>query len=195
MIEQIPLAALVGVMFMVVIGTFAWQSLRILTRIPKSDAFVIILVTGVTVYSDLAVAVIVGVIVSALVYAWNAASRIHARESIGEAGEHIYELEGPLFFGSTASFQELFDIENDRDLVVIDFADSRVVDQSALQAIEDLAVKYDQAGKRLELRHLSRECHKLLTRAGQLMVDSDDDPAYEIAVDYKVRLGRMGGAH
>jgi len=194
-IEQIPLAALVGVMFMVVIGTFAWQSLRILTRIPKSDAFVIILVTGVTVYADLAVAVIVGVIVSALVYAWNAASRIHARESIGEDDEHIYKLEGPLFFGSTASFMELFDIEKDRDRVVIDFADSRVVDQSALQAIEDLALKYDQAGKQVELRHLSRECHKLLTRAGQLMVDSDDDPAYEIAVDYQVKLGRMGGAH
>ncbi|MDF1768609.1 SulP family inorganic anion transporter [Maricaulis sp.] len=194
-IEQIPLAALVGVMFMVVIGTFAWQSLRILTRIPKSDAFVILLVTGVTVYADLAIAVIVGVIVSALVYAWNAASRIHARESIGENDEHIYKLEGPLFFGSTASFIELFDIENDRDRVVIDFADSRVVDQSALQAIEDLALKYDQAGKQIELRHLSRDCHKLLTRAGQLVVDSDDDPAYELAVDYKVRLGRMGGAH
>ncbi|MED5549500.1 MAG: SulP family inorganic anion transporter [Pseudomonadota bacterium] len=195
LIEQIPLAALVGVMFMVVIGTFAWQSLSILTRIPRSDAFVIILVTGVTVYADLAVAVIVGVIVSALVYAWKAASHIHARQVAGEEGQMVYQVEGPLFFGSTASFMELFDIENDPDRVVVDFADSRVVDQSALQALEDLAAKYEAAGKQLELRHLSRDCHRLLSKAGQLMVDSDDDPAYGLAVDYKVKLGRLGGSH
>ncbi|MDM7983138.1 MAG: SulP family inorganic anion transporter [Maricaulis sp.] len=195
LIERIPLAALVGVMFMVVIGTFAWQSLRIMRRIPRSDAFVIILVTGVTVYADLAIAVVVGVIVSALVYAWNAASRIHARVADGEKGEMVYKLEGPLFFGSTTSFMELFRINDDPEHVVIDFADSRVVDQSALQAIEDLAAKYDAAGKRLELRHLSRDCHRLLSKAGQLMVDSDDDPDYALAVDYRVKLGRMGGAH
>ncbi len=194
-IELIPLAALIGVMFMVVIGTFAWQSLSILTRIPRSDAFVIILVTGVTVYADLAIAVIVGVIVSALVYAWNAASRIHARQQAGEEGELVYKMEGPLFFGSTASFMELFKPEDDPDRVVVDFADSRVVDQSALQAIEDLAAKYEAAGKRLELRHLSRDCHKLLSKAGQLMIDSDDDPAYGLAVDYQIRTGRMGGSH
>lgn len=195
LIERIPLAALVGVMFMVVIGTFAWQSLRIMRRIPRSDAFVIILVTGVTVYADLAIAVVVGVIVSALVYAWNAASRIHARVADGDKGEMVYKLEGPLFFGSTTSFMELFRINDDPEHVVIDFADSRVVDQSALQAIEDLAAKYDAAGKRLELRHLSRDCHRLLSKAGQLMVDSDDDPDYALAVDYRVKLGRMGGAH
>jgi SulP family sulfate permease len=107
----------------------------------------------------------------------------------------VYQVEGPLFFGSTASFMELFDIENDPDRVVVDFADSRVVDQSALQALEDLAAKYEAAGKQLELRHLSRDCHRLLSRAGQLMVDSDDDPAYGLAVDYKVKLGRLGGSH
>jgi len=195
LIEQIPLAALVGVMFMVVIGTFAWQSLLILRRIPRADAFVILLVTGVTVYSDLAIAVVVGVIVSALVYAWNAASRIHARTEDGEDGRRVYKIEGPLFFGSIAGFMELFDVETDPARVVVDFADSRLVDQSALQAIEALAVKYDAAGKQLELRHLSRDCHALLAKAGQLMVDSDDDPAYELAVDYRVKLGRMGGAH
>jgi len=195
LIEQIPLAALVGVMFMVVIGTFAWQSLRIMRRIPRSDAFVILLVTGVTVYAELATAVIVGVIVSALVYAWKAAGHIHARIESTENGRKVYQIDGPLFFGSTAGFAELFDIENDPEGVVVDFADSRVVDQSALQAIEDLAVKYDAAGKRLELRHLSPVCHRLLSKAGQLMIDSDDDPKYGIAVDYEVRLGRMTGGH
>ncbi len=195
LIEQIPLAALVGVMFMVVIGTFAWQSLLILRRIPRSDAFVIILVTAVTVMHDLAVAVVVGVIVSALVYAWNAAARIHARTEAGEDGRIVYKIEGPLFFGSITGFMDLFDIERDPDTVVVDFAESRIVDQSALQALDALAAKYDAAGKRLELRHLSRDCHALLSKAGQLVIDSDDDPAYGLAVDYRVRLGRMGGGH
>ena len=190
-IEKIPLAALVGVMFMVVIGTFAWNSLTILRRVPKTDAFVILLVTAVTVYEDLAVAVVVGVIVSALAYAWNAAARIHAvtRE---EDGGKVYDVEGPLFFGSADGFVELFDVENDPDLVVIEFARSRVVDQSALQAIEAVALKYEAAGKRIQLRHLSRDCHKLLNKAGHLMVDSDDDPDYEVAADYSVRTGILG---
>ncbi len=195
LIEQIPLAALVGVMFMVVIGTFAWQSLRIMRRIPRSDAFVIILVTVVTVMHDLAIAVIVGVIVSALVYAWKAAAHIHARESEQEDGSKVYKIDGPLFFGSATSFMELFAVEEDPDRVVIDFEESRVVDQSALQAIEDIAAKYEAAGKQVELRHLSRDCHRLLSKAGQLMVDSDDDPQYGLAVDYRVRLGRMGSGH
>lgn len=195
LIEQIPLAALVGVMFMVVIGTFAWQSLRIMRRIPKSDAFVIILVTVVTVLHDLAIAVIVGVIVSALVYAWNAAARIHAREEEGEDGQKIYRIDGPLFFGSATGFMELFQVDADPDRVVVDFQDSRIVDQSALQAIEDLAAKYEAAGKQLELRHLSRDCHRLLAKAGQLVIDSDDDPQYGVAVDYQVRVGRMGVPH
>ena len=197
LIEQIPLAALVGVMFMVVIGTFAWNSLRIMTRIPLIDAAVIVLVTIVTVFYDLATAVVVGVIVSALAYAWNNARRIHVieRDSVRTPGAHVYEIEGPLFFGSTEGFAELFHPETDPDVVIVDFMRSRVVDQSALQAIEDLARRYEAQGKTLQLRHLSRDCHKLLSKAGQLMVDSDDDPEYAIAVDYSVKTGVFGGGH
>ncbi len=197
LIEQIPLAALVGVMFMVVIGTFAWRSLMIMRRIPMTDAFVIVLVTAVTVKYDLATAVIVGVIVSALAYAWNNARRIHisSRDSVSVPGAKTYVLDGPLFFGSTDGFAELFDITDDPDIVIVDFKASRVVDQSALQAIEDLASKYESVGKSLRLRHLSPDCHQLLKRAGQLMVDSSDDPDYRIAVDYSVRTGIFGGGH
>ncbi|MBL4807656.1 MAG: SulP family inorganic anion transporter [Rhodobacteraceae bacterium] len=193
-IEMIPLAALVGVMFMVVIGTFAWQSFGVLRRVPISDALVIILVTGVTVAEDLATAVVVGVIVSALVYSWNAASRIHAkvRPSESEIGARVYEIEGPLFFGSAGSFIELFDPENDPDTVILDFMNSRVVDHSALQAIEAVADKYQDAGKRLQLRHLTPDCHRLLSKAGQLMIDMDDDPDYLVAVDYDIKTGRLG---
>ncbi|WP_171131443.1 MULTISPECIES: SulP family inorganic anion transporter [unclassified Ruegeria] len=195
LIEQIPLAALVGVMFMVVIGTFAWNSFKILLKVPLMDAFVIILVTVVTVMEDLAVAVVVGVIVSALAYAWNNAKRIHAvtRDSLTEEGAKVYEIQGPLFFGSSDGFVEIFDIANDPETVIVDFADSRVVDQSALQAIENVAAKYEAAGKRLMLRHLSRDCHRLLNKAGHLMVDSDDDPDYGLVVDYSVRTGILGG--
>jgi len=193
-IGMIPLAALVGVMFMVVIGTFAWQSFTIMRRIPLIDALVIVLVTVVTVYHDLAVAVVVGVIVSALAYAWNAARRIDAStEMDGEA--KVYKIVGPLFFGSIEGFNELFDPKNDPDMVIVDFAGSRVVDQSALQAIEGLADKYTQAGKAIRLRHLTRDCHKLLNRAGQLIIDSDDDPEYEVATDYRVVTGRLGSGH
>ncbi len=195
LIEQIPLAALVGVMFMVVIGTFAWQSLRILRRIPLTDAIVILLVTVVTVLTDLAIAVIVGVIVSALAYSWNASKRILAKAYINAEGARVYQIEGPLFFGSTDSFSELFDPKGDPKLVIVDFMNSRVVDQSALQAIEDLASKYEKNGKELQLRHLSKDCHSLLNRAGQLMVDMEDDPDYGIAVDYSIQTGRMTGGH
>ena len=193
LIELIPLAALVGVMFMVVIGTFAWNSLMILRKVPLTDAFVIVLVTVVTVMEDLAVAVVVGVIVSALAYAWNNARRIHAITRVTPEGAKVYELEGPLFFGSTDGFLELFDAGRDPALVIVDFARSRVVDQSALQAIEALAGRYEAEGKRLQLRHLSRDCHRLLSKAGHLMVDSDDDPDYALAVDYGVRTGILGG--
>jgi SulP family sulfate permease len=193
LIEQIPLAALVGVMFMVVIGTFAWNSLRILRKVPRMDAFVTILVTIVTVATDLATAVVVGVIVAALAYAWNNARRIHAKTQMSPEGARIYQVQGPLFFGSTDGFSELFDVSGDPDLVIVDFADSRVVDQSALQAIEAVAGKYEAAGKQLQLRHLSRDCHRLLAKAGHLMVDSDDDPDYALAVDYSVRTGIIGG--
>ena len=197
LIEQIPLASLVGVMFMVVIGTFAWNSLKILRKVPLTDAVVILLVTAVTVKFDLAIAVIVGVIVSALAYAWNNAKRIHAvtRDSLTEEGAKVYEIQGPLFFGSATGFDEIFDVAGDPDTVIVDFADSRVVDQSALQAIESMAIKYESAGKKLMLRHLSRDCHKLLSKAGHLVVDSDDDPDYEIAVDYGVRTGVLGAGH
>lgn len=195
LIEQIPLAALVGVMFMVVIGTFAWHSLTILRRVPLNDAFVTVLVTIVTVAYDLAIAVVVGVIVSALSYAWNNARRIHATQSDTPEGTRIYQVNGPLFFGSAEGFGELFDVKDDPDHVVVDFAASRVVDQSALQAIEALAGKYQAAGKHLQLRHLSRDCHELLSKAGHLMIDSDDDPDYALAVNYSVKTGILDGGH
>ena len=193
LIEQIPLAALVGVMFMVVIGTFAWNSFGILRKVPLMDAFVILLVTVVTVYEDLAVAVVVGVIVSALAYAWNNARRIHAKTYITPEGAKVYQIQGPLFFGSSEGFAELFNVKADPSEVIVDFEDSRVVDQSALQAIETIAAKYEGAGKRIQLRHLSRDCHRLLTKAGHLMIDSDDDPEYQVAVNYQVRTGILGG--
>ena len=195
LIEQIPLAALVGVMFMVVIGTFAWNSLKILRLVPRTDAFVILLVTVVTVATDLATAVVVGVIVSALAYAWQNAARIHAKTYSTPEGAKVYQVQGPLFFGSVEGFTELFQIANDPQSVIVDFADSRVADQSALTAIEAVAAKYQAAGKQLQLRHLSHDCHQLLSKAGQLIVDSDDDPDYQIAVDYSVRTGVLGGGH
>ena len=194
-IEQIPLAALVGVMFMVVIGTFAWNSLTILRRVPLTDTFVALLVTVVTVKFNLGVAVIVGVIVSALAYAWNNATRIHALIDQPDQETKSYIIQGPLFFGSSAGFGELFTPDLDPETVIVDFADSRVVDQSALQAIEAVAAKYEAAGKRIQLRHLSRDCHKLLTKAGHLMVDSDDDPDYALAVNYNVRTGILDSGH
>ena len=193
LIEQIPLAALIGVMFMVVIGTFAWRSLMILRRIPLSDTFVIILVTIATVATDLAIAVIVGVIVSALVFAWQNAIRIHAVAHETPEGARVYAIQGPLFFGSTAGFIELFNPKGDPMVVIADFMDSRVADQSALQAIEDIAAKYEAEGKTLQLRHLSPECHRLLKKAGQLVVASDEDPNYGVAVDYGVRTGILAG--
>ena len=194
-IEQIPLAALVGVMFMVVIGTFAWNSFNIIRKAPRTDAFVIILVTITTVMYDLATAVVVGVIVSALAYAWQNATRIHAKTHTTPEGAKVYAIDGPLFFGSTSGFDELFTPAEDPSLVVIDFADSRVADQSALQAIEAVAARYETEGKKVQLRHLSRDCHELLTNAGQLMVDSDDDPNYAVAVDYSVKTGQLAGGH
>ncbi|WP_386679934.1 SulP family inorganic anion transporter [Loktanella sp. R86503] len=193
LIAQIPLAALVGVMFMVVIGTFAWNSFSILRKVPRTDAVVIVLVTAVTVATDLATAVLVGVVVSALAYAWNNATRIHARTHTTPEGAKVYQIQGPLFFGSAEGFNELFAVNDDPSLVIVDFEGSRVVDQSALAAIEGIAAKYEAAGKSLQLRHLSRDCHRLLSKAGHLVVDSDDDPDYALAVDYSVRTGVLGG--
>ena len=192
LIEQIPVASLVGVMFMVVIGTFAWASLKIMHRIPLTDALVIVLVTVVTVLTDLATAVVVGVIISALAYAWNAAKRIDARVGVSKEGWKVYRLSGPLFFGSTTGFQDIFDINNDPDDVVIDFIDSRVVDHSGLEVIDALASKYEAAGKRLHLRHLSPDCQKLLEKAGTLVeVSILEDPDYEVAVDYGHKFDRV----
>lgn len=197
LIERIPLAALVGVMFMVVIGTFAWRSFQIMTRVPRSDALVIVLVTIVTVFTDLATAVVAGVIISALVYAWNSSTRMRAT-TVNEPGHKdvkVYRVYGPLFFGSVESFNTLFDPENDPATVIIDFMDARVVDHSGLQAIDALAAKYQEHGTTLKLRHLSPDCQALLEKAGQLIEPNPDDPSYGIAVDYGVNFGRLSAGH
>jgi SulP family sulfate permease len=184
LIEMIPLAALVGVMFIVVIGTFEWSSFRILSKVPKADAFVIILVSGVTVATDLAVAVIVGVIVSALVFAWEHAKHIIVSRSTNEHGSTVYEVTGPIFFGSVSTFLEQFDIENDSDDIIIEFKRSRVADHSALEAIDTLAERYLAKGKTLHLKHLNNECKLLLKKAGDLVeVNVIEDPDYHIATD------------
>ncbi len=186
LIEQIPLAALIGVMFMVVIGTFAWNSLKLIGTIPRHDIFVIIFVTAITVAYDLAMAVVAGVIISALVFAWETAKHTHASQEIDENGSKVYRIFGPLFFGSVASFFELFDPKGDPDDVIVDFLDSRVLDHSGLEAIDALAVKYEAEGKRLHLRHLSADCRRLLDKARQTVeVSVIEDPEYGVAVDYE----------
>ena len=184
-IEQIPMAALVGVMFMVVIGTFEWASLKMFQRMPKSDMFVMVLVAGYTVLMhDLASAVILGVIVSALVFAWQHATHLGADIKYNEFGSKIYQVHGPLFFASVSSFKEMFNTADDPDDVVIDFYYSRVYDQSGLEAINALAEKYEAVGKRLHLTHLSPECKSLLNKAGDLVeVNVSDDPHYHLATD------------
>ncbi|VAX00169.1 Sulfate permease [hydrothermal vent metagenome] len=184
LIERIPVAALVGVMFIVVLATFEWSSLRIIRKIPLTDAFVLILVSAVTVYTDLAVAVVVGVIVSALAFAWEHAKHINVKGYDDENGSRVYELNGPLFFGSVKSFRDLFDPENDPDDVIIEFQNSRVADHSAIEAIDNLAERYIKAGKNLHLRHLSEECRELLKKAGDLVeVNVMEDPHYHVADD------------
>ncbi len=184
LIERIPMAALVGVMFMVVLATFEWSSFRIMGKIPRTDAFVLVLVSAVTVFTDLAVAVVVGVIVSALAFAWEHARHIHVTTRDEPDGTRIYELNGPLFFGSVKNFLDLFHPENDPDEVIIEFQNSRVVDHSAIEAIDTLADRYLRAGKRLHLRHLSPECRELLKKAGDLVeVNVMEDPRYHVADD------------
>jgi sulfate permease, SulP family len=185
LIEQISMAALVGVMFMVVLGTFEWASLRMFQRMPRSDMFVMVLVAGYTVLMhDLASAVILGVIVSALVFAWEHATHIGADVKCNDVGSRIYQLHGPLFFASVSSFKDLFDVKADPDDVVIDFYYSRVYDQSGLEAINWLAEKYEACGKRLHLTHLSNECRSLLDRAGDLVeINLSEDPQYHVATD------------
>ena len=187
-IEQIPMAALVGVMFMVVIGTFEWASLKMFRRMPMTDMLVMVLVAGYTVFMhDLASAVILGVIVSALVFAWQHATHMGADIKYNEFGSKIYQVHGPLFFASVSSFKEMFNVAEDPDDVVIDFYYSRVYDQSGLEAINTMADKYEAAGKRLHLTHLSPECKSLLDRAGDMVeVNVSEDPQYHVATD---RLG------
>ncbi len=187
LIAMVPVAALVGLMFMVVIGTFEWGSFNLLNKIPREDSFVGILVAVVTVFTDLATAVIIGVIASALVFAWKQARHIHAiPQDVQVDGKNVrvYALHGPLFFASAHRFAEIFDPQQDPDEVVIDFAHSRVADHSAIEAIDNLAERYTKAGKQLRLRHLAPECRQLLTRAGDLVeVNVEEDPSYHIADD------------
>jgi len=188
LIEQIPMAALVGLMLMVVVGTFEWASLRMFRRMPKTDVLVMLFVTIYTVFMhDLASAVILGVILSALVFAWKQAKLIFADVKYNEFGSKIYQLHGPLYFASVSSFKEMFDVANDPDVVVVDFYYTRVYDQSGLEAINALAEKYEASGKRLHLTHLSEECRLLLRKAGDLVeVNVSEDPQYHVASD---RLG------
>ena len=184
LIEMIPVAALVGVMFIVVVGTFEWSTFRMFGKVPKADMFTAVLVAVVTVLTDLAIAVIVGVIVSALVFAWEHAKQMGAKAHINDQGTKVYELSGPLFFGSVHAFSELFDPRNDPDDVVIDFYDSRVADHSGIEAIDALAERYQRAGKTLHLKHLSEECQRLLDSAGSLVeVNRLEDPVYHVADD------------
>jgi SulP family sulfate permease len=186
-IEQVPIAALVGVMFMVVIGTFAWSSFRIMNKIPKSDVFVLILVSSLTVIFDLAFAVIAGVIVSALVFAWENARKIRARKRIKDDGTKVYEIWGPLFFGSIATFNEKFDVKNDPESVEIDFVEARISDHSAIEAIFALVEKYQAEGKNIKLKHLSKDCKILLYKASPIFVgiieEGIDDPRYHLAAN------------
>ncbi|MCG1035606.1 SulP family inorganic anion transporter [Polaribacter sargassicola] len=186
-IEQVPIAALVGVMFMMVIETFAWSSFRILKKIPVSDAFVLIIVSAVTVFFDLAIAVFVGVIISALSFAWTSAKKIRARKRFKEDGTKIYEIWGPLFFGSITEFNEKFDIKNDPDNIEIDFVESRVTDHSAIEAIFNLVEKYQAAGKKISLKHLSEDCKLLLCKSSpifeDIIIEDIDDPRYHLAAN------------
>lgn len=187
LIEQIPIAALVGVMFMVVIGTFAWSSFRILNKIPVADAIVLIAVSAITVWQDLAVAVIAGVIMSALVFAWKNATMIRARKRLKEDGTKVYEIWGPLFFGSVQGFNGKFDPKNDPDNVEIDFIESRVSDHSGVEAVRSIANKYLDLGKKVKLTHLSPECTDLLMRRNPefatIIESSVEDPRYHVVTD------------
>ena len=192
-IEQVPIAALVGVMFMVVIGTFAWSSFKVWNKVPKADVVVIVLVTLLTVLFDLAIAVLAGVVVSSLVFAWENAKRIRARKRIDEHGVKHYEIYGPLFFGCIELFNSKFDPKNDPDEVVIDFKESRIVDQSAIECVNKLTERYLKNGKNIHLRHLSPDCVKLIEKAEKICdVNVLEDPDYFVAID-NFRLAQLEG--
>ncbi len=187
LIEQIPIAALVGVMFMVVIGTFAWSSFRIINKIPRPDAFVLIAVSVITVWQDLAIAVIAGVIMSALVFAWENATKIRARKSLKPDGTKVYAIWGPLFFGSVQNFNTKFDVKNDPPKVELDFIESKVSDHSGIEALRGIANKYLDSGREISIVHLSPECKELLLRSnpewqGHIR-ESIDDPRYHVVTD------------
>lgn len=186
-IEQVPIAALTGIMFMVVIGTFAWSSLRIIHKIPKSDALVLICVSVLTVTFDLAVAVFIGIIMSALVFSWENALRIRARKRIKENGTKVYEIWGPLFFGSSQMFVSKFDVKGDPENVEIDFIESRVSDYSGIEAISGIVEKYEKEGKKITLKHLSSDCKKLLNKSDKkyraIILEEIDDPRYYVVAD------------
>lgn len=185
LIERVPMAALVGVMFMVAIGTFEWASLRIFRKVPVVDVIVMVLVALVTIiFHNLAVAVIIGVVISALAFAWENAKRIRARKFIDENGYKHYEIFGPLFFGSTTTFGEKFDIQNDPEHVVVDFRESRIMDHSAIEAVNKITERYAKLGKTVHLRHLSDDCRRLLDKADAIIeVNHFEDPTYKVATD------------
>ncbi|NNL01305.1 MAG: SulP family inorganic anion transporter, partial [Eudoraea sp.] len=185
LIEKVPMAALTGLMIMVALGTFEWASLRTFRRMPKSDVLVMILVTLVTVFlHNLALAVLVGVIISALVFAWDNAKRIRARKYIDDRGIKHYEIYGPLFFGSVTLFNEKFEVLEDPDEVIIDFRESRVVDMSAIEALNKITERYHKVGKKVHLRHLSEDCRRLLSNADAIIdVNVLEDPTYKLVVD------------
>ena len=182
-LNVIPVGVLVGIMFMVSIGTFEWSSFSHLKHMPKEDVFVMLAVTVITVFEDLATAVIIGVIISALVFAWKHA-RIWAKTHVEADGTKVYTLEGPLFFGSATTFSDNFDIKNDPPKVVIDFKNARVLDFSGVEAIDNLVKKYEDAGKHLLLRHLSADCKAILKKAGPHCSYEEDDPTYKVAINY-----------
>ncbi|MDO6491143.1 MAG: SulP family inorganic anion transporter [Cellulophaga sp.] len=181
-IELVPIAALVGVMVMVAVGTFEWASFRALKRMPKPDIFVMILVTLITVVlHNLALAVLIGVIISALVFAWESAKRIRARKYVDEAGVKHYEIYGPLFFGSVTAFNEKFDVANDPEEVIIDFKESKVSDMSAIEALNKITERYAKVGKKVHLKHLSKDCRVLLNNADKIIeVNVLEDPTYKV---------------
>jgi SulP family sulfate permease len=185
LIERLPMATLTGLMIMVAIGTFEWASLRTFTKMPKSDIFVMVVVTFITILlHNLALAVIIGVIIAALVFAWDNAKRIRARKSVDEQGIKHYEIYGPLFFGSVAAFNEKFDIHNDPEEIIIDFRESRVVDMSAIEALNKITERYLKVDKKVHLRHLSPDCQILLKNADKIIdVNVLEDPTYHIVAD------------
>ena len=184
-IGLVPMAALTGVMIMVAIGTFEWISFKIINKMPKQDVFVGILVAGITVWlHNLALAVLIGVIISALVFAWESAKRIRARKYIDDAGVKHYEIYGPLFFGSVTAFNEKFDVQNDPQEVIIDFQECRVADMSGIDALNKLTERYKNADKKLHLKHLSTDCLQLLNNASEVIeVNILEDPTYKVAVN------------